>query len=79
MESRVCLTSGSMMMARSIHVTANDIFLNKQISIIQPTGLRHYPGTSIASVPVADAFINGCVSIINRGLSYVNATQGTGS
>lgn len=51
----------------------------KQILIIQPTGLRHYPSTSIASDSVTDAFINECVLIINRDLSYVNEAKVTGS
>ena len=73
------LSSLSMMISRFIHVTANDVFLNKQILIIQPTGLRHYPGTSIASASVTDAFIKECVLIIHRHLSCVNEAKVTGS
>lgn len=79
MISQICLTSLSMMISRFIHVTANDIFLNKQILIIQPTGLRQYPSTSIASDSVTDAFINECVLVMNRVLSYVNEAKATGS
>ena len=64
MISQICLTSLSMMTSRFIHVTANDIFLNKQILIIQPSGLRQYPNTSIASDSVTDTFINEYVLII---------------